>query len=1007
MRIALFLALALAAAAPAAAVNQVQAQGLTEEALNLYRRGDFASALSSVNKAVTADPRYLPAIALRAHLQHAFGDREAAAKDLERAVRMPSLRRPDVLTLRGGARLLAGDLRKAEEDFRVAIKLNYEYADAYHGLGRAAAARGDLQAAMRQWKEALKHDPNLALARYRLGEALHESGRTDEAVKELTRALQVNPRFPLPYSLLGAIFAGRGDTGRALKAYSKAIFLMPQLRHPYMGRALVYLKKGSEKLAFKDFDQAIAAGKTDYAPLYNRGEVLHRLGRRDEALADFEKALALPVPDPEPALAMAARFLEARRWEPAAAMLTKALKVLSEWEDADERRTLGEEAFLRRARALEALGQDELAAKDLDAAVALSSASAAAWTARGRLRAKAGRPREALRDLNHALALSERHAPALLARGNLKALFGSYKEALADLTAAVSAGASPPSGPARSARLDLADARRVLADARNNRGILLADRFRRYGPAVEDLEEALKIEPENPGFHLNLGMARVQALELWKAVEALDRALTLKAPAAGTLRRRAEAYFALGDLAKAYEDLEQALRLAPRSADIYAAAGALRVRARSYERAIEDLDRALALDRRHEAALRSRGLAYAGLGDYARAGRDFRAAARLGDRPAEGLTLLCRSERLRGRPRTALKACTRALSADPDYGPALIDRGLAHLALGAFSRAVRDFDDGMRLHKPLPAALLGLSIAHVGLRQYPESDAAYRRALSLDPRARHAEITMGRLPSEETAYQAQIERLLPILERDAERPQTYLVKGNALHNAGYQDRAILEYTRAMELDGRLTAAYLARGAALTAQESLDAAEHDLRRAVELSPDDPETHAALVTLLTARRKYKDALSFAVAALRRQGDSPSPDLFVKAGNLRYFLKDVRQAEENYRLALRFGPAHAPAHNGLGLSRFARGDYKGAIESFSRAIALDPDYDRYHRNRASAYVNLKDFPNALADYRLALALNRDPDEAEEYKRLIAQTEAMIPARARGGASRPPARP
>ncbi len=686
-------------------------------------------------------------------------------------------------------------------------------------------------------------------------------------------------------------------------------------------------------------------------------------------------ALEFDIPDPEASLAMGSRFFREKSWVDAANMYTKTLAALGGGAGALKRQRT-ERALLGRAAALEHLEKYREALRDLNLAVKISSASALTWTARGRVLHKVGKTRTGFEDLNAALSIAPKHAPALLVRGNIYAQSRRYDEALKDLKGAVK------NDPA-------------LADAHNNLGVLYASAFEDYADAALHLGKAAELESKNAAFRLNHGVALFQNRSYWKSIKALNIALKLRAPIMRVLEYRAQAYYALGDSVHAFNDIREAIKLSPKTASFHTALGSFFLKNHSYSRAIKVLDKAISLDKKDHKAYLARGLAYGARGNYGRASSSFRAAARRTEKPAEALANLCWSERLRGRLRGAIAACNRAQQADPDFGPAYTQRGLAYLAFGDFPKAVRDIDDGARLGPAHAEAYLARSLAHIPLKQFQQSDAAYRRAITIDETARFAEITLGQDPSQKWDYQTRAEKYAKLLEAAADDPHSYLVRGNALSSVGYHDRAILEYTRAMEIDGKLSSAYMDRAAALATQESLDAAEHDLRRAVSLKPNDPATHLALVTLLTARRKYTKGLKAVIRALRVQKDNPNPETFVKAGNLRYFLKDIPAAAENFRLALKFDKNHAAAHNGLGLCLFSRRLYKPAQESFSRAIAIDPENHRYYRNRASTFVNLRDFPNAAGDYRRAQVRAKTPEADEEYEKLFKKATNMIPGR------------
>lgn len=960
-------------AAAASKAMREKAERDLETALDQHRKGAHAAALGDLTRAISADPSLREAYALRAMTRHALGDREGMLKDLTEGLRLPAARNPRVRVLRGNSYLLAGQWEKALDDFNAAIDIDDENADAYLGRGRVLRARGRHEEAVKEWSRALSLDPDLLTARYNAACALYELGKPDEAISQVTKALRSNPRFHLPFHLLGVIFAERGDTARAIKAYSKAIRLAPDFSAPYLGRALVYHKLGKPQLAQKDFDESVRLAGGDYAPYYNRGEFFLRTGKKEAALEDLKAALARGVTHPPAAEAIGRRLQGAGLQTEAAAAFTQALAAAEGHPDPAMREPR-EGLLLARAESYEALKRLGEAQKDLDLAVKISSQSAPAWTARGQLYDKRGQSDRAFADLSRALEYAPAHAPALLARGNVHAKLKRYREALKDFGAALEADAT-------------------LADAYNNRGVIEATIVGEFDQAVEDLELAVALKPESAGFHLNLGVARLRRGDYWKSVAALDKALALKAPAVRVLEQRAEAYYSLGDVEKASEDIQEAIKLEPKSSALYAALGSFSLRSRLYPKAIKELDYAIRLDSRNDLAYLYRGLAYGGIGDYARASRSFGAAARKGERPVVALTYLCQSERLRGRHRGAVGECNEALKLDPEHGEAFLQRGLAFLALRDYAKAVRDLDDGIRLSPPRPQAYLARSLAHIPLKQFRESDEAFRRAQALDPQVRSAELTLGEEPSAAWEYQTRVDAWAKLLEASADDPHAYLVRGNALHSGGYYDRAILEYTRAMEMDAQLAAAYLGRAAALAAQESLDAAEVDHRRAADLVPDDPLAQLGLVTLLTTRRKYSQGFKSVLAALRRQADNPLPELFVKAGNIRYFLKDVDKAEENFRLALKFDPNHSAAFNGIGLCQFSRRDYPSALENFSRAIALNREYDRFYRNRASTFVNMRKYRSALEDYKLALAANRIPEMVSEYQKLIAASQKMLP--------------
>ncbi|MCX5790384.1 MAG: tetratricopeptide repeat protein [Elusimicrobia bacterium] len=966
--VALLAAFACLGTAPSWAGDKGLARRYFDEGLAQYKHGDLEPALASLSKAITENPTFLPAYSWRAQVRYALGGGRFATDDVKRALDV-DVRDIEGYLARGGARLAAGEERRAISDFEEVLRADPENADAYTGRGRAYRAEGDTVQAVRDWTEALRLDPSMVLPRYNRGQAYFEAGKLNYAVDDLARALRTNPKFPLPYALLAVIFAQRGDLSRAIQAYNKAIFLNPNYVYAYLGRATAQLKKGDKDAAMRDFEEAIRVAPESYAPLYERGEAKYRLGDKDGALADFRAALQTSIDHTPSAVAMGNRLAAEGLHKEAVAMFSKGVEAVSAG-PAKSREDWLQSSLIRRAAEYETLGEAGKALSDLDDLVARSSWSVTGWTARGRLLFKQQKDADALTSLDRALLLDPKHVPARVLRGRVQAAAGRNKEALEDFNAAVKYGPD-------------------AADAFSSRGLLYEFSLGDDDKALADLTRSVQLAPRDPEAHLNMGDVLYQRREYDHAVEAYDQALALKGPASRVLQHRAQAHFRLGDLAKAVGDLRAALEVDPKNGDIYSLLGLIRMRSHDYVQAERDLGQAAEVGPDDFQLHFAKGVLAGDEKRYEAAISELKKASSVDDRSAETLGYLCRAYRLNREPKDAVKACTRAIELDGRLGMAFLDRGFAFIALRDYESAVQDLYEGHKLGARFAPAQLARSVAHATLRQYRESDEAYRLAMDIDPLAREPDMDFDLTPLGKPDYYTLMGELEKALNKDQGNPYVFLLRGNAIGNAGYFDRAILEYTKVMEMDGSIAAAYLDRGAALAAQQSYEAAEQDYRRAVELTPRDPEAHARLLTLLAVRRRFDAGVASAAEAIRLM--AKEPEIYLRAGNLRYFLKDIRRAQENYTLALGVDARYPDAYNGLGLCLFASRKYPEAIQNFSRAIAFNDHNDRFYRNRAAAWMNEGEFANAAADYRNALAVNTDPDMIGEYQKLVQTAQAQ----------------
>lgn len=925
-----------------------------DEGIGHYRKGNLDFAADSLSQAIASDGSMRTAYAARALVHHALGDGELEEKDLDSAGDFNTDSARD-LVVRANMRVLQERYDEAARDVEAAFSKERGRSDAFLARGRIYKAKGEWIQALSDFSEAARRDPQCAMCLFNAAHAQRQLGEHDAAVDLLVKALRVNPEFPLPYGLLGLIFAEKRDEKRAIAAYSKAIGLHPDYSYAYSGRAAAKMAAGDSAGGLKDHAEAIRTAPDQAAPYMERAEALSKLGKREQALADLRQAAKLEPRDIALSIKLARKLAAAGAAHDAASVYGRCLKRASKF-PASRRDALTTELLLARAQIYAPIDREKAFA-DLDRAVGIGDRPTAALAARARLLNEINETEDAEADLAQALKHDPGYAPALLLKAEMASASGRNQEAIDLLDALVEKSKTP--------EVLLARARLRLKD-RDGAG------------ALADAESAAALAPDDPEARLVLGLVHRKRLEFRRAIAAFNAALDLGAPASAALQERALAHGRLGDRRAALKDAAAAIE-AGRLPSAYAALGEIHLMA-------FDPDQALAAaaipDRPDPRLLLVRGRARALKRDWGSALTAIEESAELRGE-AGTFAELCRVLRVSGQVRQALTACGRAIELDEDLKQAHVDRGLAHLALGENEKAMFDLYDARRLGSRDASAELARSAAHAILGQHRESNEAYRAAMELRAGVQRTDSDYwGRPNPTGRDYHSLIFSVEAALLASND-PLALVVRANALHNAGFYDRAIVDYSKAIELDGSLSAAYTGRCAALASQASFEPAEQDCRRGVELS-QDPEPKIQLIALLSHQRRHAEALEAAQQALGGQ-QSRNPTILAQAGSIRYALKDHAAAEASFRSALEADPHSAESYNGIGLIRAAQGRTADAIEEFSRAIALEPSEERYYRNRAMMYASLKDSASAAADYKTAMAFAPDPKRTAEYKKLI----------------------
>jgi CHAT domain-containing protein/tetratricopeptide (TPR) repeat protein/predicted Ser/Thr protein kinase len=208
---------------------------------------------------------------------------EAEAKRdeaLRMAIRLHSARRAEARASaldhnrRGLSLMKEGRSEEAVAAYRMAIRLQPDFAEAHLNLGLALQAKEDLAGAVAAYREAIRLQPDYAFAYNNLGEALRQQGKLREARPYMEEALAIRRK---------ALGEGHPDYAQSLNNLAGLYHHMGDYKAlPLYERALEVTRK------------ALGEDHPDYAAsLNNLGAVLQSLGEPGKARTYYERALAV------------------------------------------------------------------------------------------------------------------------------------------------------------------------------------------------------------------------------------------------------------------------------------------------------------------------------------------------------------------------------------------------------------------------------------------------------------------------------------------------------------------------------------------------------------------------------------------------------------------------------------------------------------------------------------------------------------------------------------------
>ena len=141
-----------------------------------------------------------------------------------------------------------------------------------------------------QYRQALDIFPEYAEAHSNLGNALRSDGRFDEAIEQFERAIKINPNAAIAHCNLGVVYDEKGRPKEAVDSYRRALALDANYAeaHNNLGNALDEL--GEQDDAIVHYRRALAARPTYAEALRN----LTRIAPDDEQLPQLHQLLGEP-----------------------------------------------------------------------------------------------------------------------------------------------------------------------------------------------------------------------------------------------------------------------------------------------------------------------------------------------------------------------------------------------------------------------------------------------------------------------------------------------------------------------------------------------------------------------------------------------------------------------------------------------------------------------------------------------------------------------------------------
>lgn len=138
---------------------------------------------------------------------------------------------------------------EAIDVYKLAVKMDPNYAAAHGGLGDSYFNTGNWDMALVAYKDQARLAPSDAQAQFDLGYAYNAMGRHGEAFAPLVKATSLDPNFAEAHYSIGYAYSRGADFEKSIGFFRSAIRLKPDYADAYYGLALALARTGKSEAA--------------------------------------------------------------------------------------------------------------------------------------------------------------------------------------------------------------------------------------------------------------------------------------------------------------------------------------------------------------------------------------------------------------------------------------------------------------------------------------------------------------------------------------------------------------------------------------------------------------------------------------------------------------------------------------------------------------------------------------------------------------------------------------
>ena len=205
-----------------------------------------------------------------------------------------------------------------------------------------------------------------------------------------------------------------------------------------------------------------------------------------------------------------------------------------------------------------------------------------------------------------------------------------------------------------------------------------------------------------------------------------------------------------------------------------------------------------------------------------------------------------------------------------------------------------------------------------------------------------------------------------LVSKNTLNPLELYERGKAKDENSDYDGAIIDFTKAIELDSEYIDAYRGRASARIWINDYEGVVDDYTKIIELNFDDIDAYRSRGYAKASLKDYKGALEDFNKTIELDNESK---VYSSRGRMKKYLLDFDEALKDFNIAIEKFPEDDSSYFGRGELKYEIEDYLGAIEDFNKYIELKPNRVLGYHKRGDCKLKIYDYNGAIDDYSFAI--------------------------------------